>query len=483
MASVLYLFAATAALLRPARAQASTCNPTVDTCNPDPALGKAIFYDFTKGSSNDWTPSTGAAPIFNASGAVFTIAKPLDSPTLFSNWYMMYGHYDIVTQIAPGQGVVSSSVLMSDDKDEIDLEWVGSQTNSLQCNYFGKAQEGSEQTVTVSSPDTTYHTYSIDWTASALTWAVDGKVLRTIASSAVNYPQTPMKLQIGTWPGGDPHEPSGTVNWAGGPINYNDAPFTMIVKSVTAYDYSTGTNYTYSGSSGKESSISSTGGKIAQYSNINGLTVTTASMLTASSSSTSSVASSSTLVSSSASSSTAAGATSVSLSSAAGSTAASSLASSAQSSSAASTTPVSVSNPASVPSSSSAPAQAPFPSTFTTLPQGASPSSGGNSATAVSSAVPVSSSPASPPTGSGAGNGNGGGRGSGSSGGSGHGSGSGSGSGSRPGSGAGTGTSGIPPPIQSGITSIGQENPWLGSILEGFWQWITEKSNKESGRW
>ncbi|KAF2236815.1 glycoside hydrolase family 16 protein, partial [Viridothelium virens] len=324
----------------------STCNPTKSTdCKPDPALSKAAFYDFTKGTSSDWTPSTGVFPTYNASGAIFSIIHPLDSPTLFSNWYIMYGRYDIVAQIAPGHGAVSSSVLMSDDKDEIDLEWVGSQTNSLQCNYFGQAQEGSEQTVTVSAPSSSYHTYTIDWTPSSLSWIVDGKTLRTIPSSSANYPQTPMKLQIGVWPGGDPSEPSGTQSWAEGPINYADGPFTMIVKSVTAYDYSTGSEYSYQGTSGKASSIEANGGKIAQYSNINGLSVSTASMTSAGSSSTSSAISSSI-----------------------------------------------------APSSSSVSAPAQIPSTFTTLVSTVSPSSTGGAASTVSSVVPASASSTPSPT-------------------------------------------------------------------------------------
>ena len=105
--------AASAALLSPVVAQ-SSCNPTKGQCAPDPALGKAIHYDFTQGSSTDFSLSTGAFPTFNSSGAEFSIINKLDSPTMSSNWYIMYGHYDIVAQIAPGQGAVSSSVLMSD---------------------------------------------------------------------------------------------------------------------------------------------------------------------------------------------------------------------------------------------------------------------------------------------------------------------------------------------------------------------------------
>ena len=39
---------------------------------------------------------------------------------------MLFGKIEVVLQAAPGQGIVSSSVMMSDDLDEIDWEWSGS---------------------------------------------------------------------------------------------------------------------------------------------------------------------------------------------------------------------------------------------------------------------------------------------------------------------------------------------------------------------
>ena len=52
------------------------------------------------------------------------------------------------------------------------------------------------------------------------------------------------------------------AEWAGGPTNYGNGPFSMVVKSVAVTDYSTGTQYSYSGTSGTWQSIQSEGGKI-----------------------------------------------------------------------------------------------------------------------------------------------------------------------------------------------------------------------------
>lgn len=50
--------------------------------------------------------------------------------------------------------------------------------------------------------------------------------------------------------------------WAGGSTNYASGPYTMQVKSIAATDYSTGTQYIYSGSSGTWQSIQAVGGNV-----------------------------------------------------------------------------------------------------------------------------------------------------------------------------------------------------------------------------
>ena len=179
----------------------------------------------------------------------------------------MFGHVDFVVKPASGAGVVSSAVLQSDDLDEIDWEWLGGDNNQVQSNYFGKGQTTTyNRGAFHADPNNQaeFHTYSIDWTANQIAWQIDGKTVRTLTPDAAQgqYPQTPMMIKIGAWSGGDSSNAPGTIQWAGGPTNYANGPFKMQVRSIAATDYSTGSQYTYSGTSGTWDSIQAEGGKV-----------------------------------------------------------------------------------------------------------------------------------------------------------------------------------------------------------------------------
>lgn len=247
----------------------SSCNPTLrDGCPVDPALGKAVEYDFTKGAPSDFTVSTGAAPVFTNNGAEFTIKAHGQAPTITSKWYMMFGHYEIKLKVSPGQGIVSSIVLQSDDLDEIDWEWLGGKSEEVQTNYFGQGKTTSYtrgQTLPNAGSQADYHTYTLDWTSESTTWAIDGKVIRTLTPATAEvgqYPQSPMQLKIGSWAAGDSSSAQGTIDWAGGLTDYSKGPFTMDVMSVKAIDYSTGNSYSYGDRTGTWGSIKSDGGKV-----------------------------------------------------------------------------------------------------------------------------------------------------------------------------------------------------------------------------
>jgi beta-glucanase (GH16 family) len=151
----------------------------------------------------------------------------------------------------------------SDDLDEIDWEWLGGDLTEVETNYFGKGNTTTYDRATyvpVSSPQATFHTYTIEWKSSAITWAIDGTIIRTLpyaaANGGANFPQTPMQVKLGNWVGGSSTAPKGTVEWAGGLTDFKEAPFTMYVKSLTVQDYSTGgASYVYSDMSGDWQSI------------------------------------------------------------------------------------------------------------------------------------------------------------------------------------------------------------------------------------
>lgn len=179
-----------------------------------------------------------------------------------------YIHYGTVTaRMKSGRwgGVVTAFITMSDIKDEIDWEFPGNSTTTAQTNYFwqgyvptttnGETEQGLEDTFG------SYHDYTIDWQPKSLTFAIDGNVVRTIQRSSTvdskgvsHYPDTPSRIQLSLWPAGIPGVADGTVQWAGGMINWDDPDynsaghFYTLIQSITvkcADPNPSGTSYVY----------------------------------------------------------------------------------------------------------------------------------------------------------------------------------------------------------------------------------------------
>nr|POF26223.1 putative glycosidase crf1 [Quercus suber] len=247
-------------------AQTSTdCNPTEKTCPSDVGLEAATYNaDFTQPNANaSWTAADGTVLAYSSQGAEFSIDTSTDAPTFSTDFYFLFGRVDVKMKASTGTGIVSSVVLESDDLDEIDWEWLGGDSAQVQTNFFGKGNTTSYDRGTyqaVSTPQATFHTYSFDWTADRLQWLIDGTVVRTLnydddlALNGKNYPQTPMRLKLGSWCGGCSSS-EGTVSWAGGKPTFNDAPYVMYVETVAITNYNPATSYVYSDMSGDWQSI------------------------------------------------------------------------------------------------------------------------------------------------------------------------------------------------------------------------------------
>ncbi|KAK0716251.1 concanavalin A-like lectin/glucanase domain-containing protein [Lasiosphaeris hirsuta] len=233
-------------------------------CPADPGLEVASYMvDFTEGDDYVSWSSLGTGPVaFTPSGAEFTISRRGQSPTIFTNWYFFFGQVEVHLRAAWGTGIVSSVVLESDDLDEIDWEWIGGTADQVQTNYFGKGNMTTWDRGGKSDMGDTQHTthnYTIDWTAEAITWYVDGAAVRTLAYENAlggrNYPQTPMRVKLGIWAGGDPANAPGTIVWAGGETDYSKAPFTMYVERVKVTNHNPAYSYAYMDYSGTWGSI------------------------------------------------------------------------------------------------------------------------------------------------------------------------------------------------------------------------------------
>ncbi|KAF2259419.1 concanavalin A-like lectin/glucanase [Lojkania enalia] len=239
------------------------CNPMEKDCPNDPAMSKNFDTSFTAGAANvkGWKQTAGALT-YGKEGAQFTINKQGDAPTIQSEGYVFFGYVEVKMKASPGQGIISSIVLQSEDLDEVDWEFLGGFDSKVQMNYFGKGNTTTYDRMIeapVANAQQQFHTYALNWTSSSLIYLIDGQPVRTLnyadANGGKNYPQTPSTVRIGIWAGGDENNEPGVIEWAGGKTDYSKAPFTMTVASVKVINYNPGTEYKWADKSGSFESI------------------------------------------------------------------------------------------------------------------------------------------------------------------------------------------------------------------------------------
>ena len=215
-------------------------------------------------------------------GGILLTMPPNSVGTLLSSThYVWYGKIATTMTTSKGPGVVTAFIMMSDVKDEIDFEFIGSDTQHVQSNFYwqGTLNYTNELNITASNTDSDTHIYTIDWQPDSLTWSVDGSVQRTLnkadtwngTTNSFQYPQTPSRIQLSLWPAGEQQNGDGVVDWAGGLIDWNSPDMTngyysahITEVNVQCYDPPPGANmtgksaYTYNNIDGLNTSIAIT---------------------------------------------------------------------------------------------------------------------------------------------------------------------------------------------------------------------------------
>lgn len=239
----------------------------------------SIYQYLGDASKADWVAE--GKPVAWDGNLLLTMPPDSVGTVLSSTHYVWYGRVSATMKTSRGAGVVSAFILFSGVKDEIDFEWVGVNLHNVQSNYYFQGipvyTNGGNHTVDGGSTYDEYHTYDIDWTPDSITWHVDGKVLRTKykkdtwndKTKNYDFPQTPARVQLSLWPGGLATNAEGTIEWAGGLIDWN-APdvkeagyYYATVKElkIECYDPPAGAkkqgskSYIYGDESGLESSV------------------------------------------------------------------------------------------------------------------------------------------------------------------------------------------------------------------------------------
>ncbi|KAI0319316.1 concanavalin A-like lectin/glucanase domain-containing protein [Amylostereum chailletii] len=244
------------------------CNPlasnTLDSCRPAPLCQSAthtfadnsrIFSNATQFDGNateyDWVVNTGNIMNTNSSGGELALLLTEDNggTRISSTRYVHYGTITASMKSTHSKGVVTAFITMSGIKDEIDWEWPGANTTSAQTNFFwqGIIPDQTSGTAAGGIDDTsgTYHDYTIDWQPETLTFLIDNQAVRTVHKAdtidnngVAHYPSTPASVQLSVWPAGINTSAPGTIEWAGGLIDWTDPEYTAaghfyaLVKSV-----------------------------------------------------------------------------------------------------------------------------------------------------------------------------------------------------------------------------------------------------------
>ena len=138
-----------------------------------------------------------------------------------------------------------------------DWEFLGGAGGEVQTNWYAKGSSDNTQSLTFPADNNqgVFHNYTVTWTPESVEWYVNDVQVRTLKFAESNYPQTPMRLKLGIWAGGDPDNAEGTIQWAGGETDYKDVPYTMTVQKIKVQNLNPAKEYTYGDSSGSYKSI------------------------------------------------------------------------------------------------------------------------------------------------------------------------------------------------------------------------------------
>ncbi|PHH86028.1 hypothetical protein CDD83_10847 [Cordyceps sp. RAO-2017] len=180
-------------------------------------------------SAADWVAQ--GEPALHGGNLLLTMAKDSVGTVLASTSYMWYGSVRARLKTSRGRGVVTAFILLSDVKDEIDYEFVGVDLQTAQTNYYFQGVPDYHNSGNISLSDTfrNFHDYEIRWTPDKIEWLVDGQLGRSKlrrdtwneTTQQWQFPQTPARVQLSVWPGGLASNAKGTIQWAGGEIDWD----------------------------------------------------------------------------------------------------------------------------------------------------------------------------------------------------------------------------------------------------------------------
>ncbi|GJN88309.1 hypothetical protein Rhopal_001274-T1 [Rhodotorula paludigena] len=197
--------------------------------------GDASAYDFTLDVLDSSNP-----PLVANNELVLTLTENGGGTRVSTTRNVLYGTIQANMRTVATAGVVTAFITMSGVKDEIDYEWTGGNTDEVQSNWYWEGDiadysHGGKHTA--NNRDTSYITYGLVWTPTELDWQVNGRTVRTLKKSDDpngRFPQTPSRVQFSVWPAGVAGTSQGTIDWAGGMIDWSSSEYKRNNNAFTA---------------------------------------------------------------------------------------------------------------------------------------------------------------------------------------------------------------------------------------------------------
>jgi beta-glucanase (GH16 family) len=120
-----------------------------------------------------------------------------------------YGSFEARLKAVNHSGVVTAFFTYDNTtRDEIDLEFLGKNTQQVQANYYVGGVGNHEHMIDLGfDASADYHIYKIEWTNSYIKWYVDSSEKYTISGTAL--PSHPMQSMLSLWNG------TGVDSWLG----------------------------------------------------------------------------------------------------------------------------------------------------------------------------------------------------------------------------------------------------------------------------
>ncbi len=133
--------------------------------------------------------------------------KPYSGAEYQKKGWSQYGRYETIMTSAPGSGIVTgffthTNDYFKDPHDEIDIEFLGKDTQTVQFNIYRNGQEmGGHHIDLPYDASKEFHLYAFEWTPTEIRWFIDDKLMYTATDRDFDIPDAPQRLMVQIWTG------------------------------------------------------------------------------------------------------------------------------------------------------------------------------------------------------------------------------------------------------------------------------------------